>query len=230
MTPTTCNTEAGLLRDICERPFDDTPRLIYADWLEDHGSPERAEWIRLIWEYTQGKPQPARPHAEGRYRDLSNRLQELFNAEHHTARDLQDGFLADGHGYLTWDDMHSVVLSHLNSARWGFFGKGFVSAVACTCADWLAHGREIVLAQPVTEVKLTDKEPEKQGNDVWWWYASSDLNPIGHRQVLPADWFEGGGVAKYFYSLAEAWKWAGGRAVAFARQQADLPELTWPTT
>jgi uncharacterized protein (TIGR02996 family) len=27
--------------------YDDTPRLIYADWLEDHGQPELAEFIRV---------------------------------------------------------------------------------------------------------------------------------------------------------------------------------------
>ena len=35
------------LGDICEHPADDAPRLIYADWLDDHGQPRRAELIRL---------------------------------------------------------------------------------------------------------------------------------------------------------------------------------------
>src|SRR5262245_1043172 len=37
----------GLLAAIWEQPHDDTPRLIYADWLEEHGQPERAEFIRV---------------------------------------------------------------------------------------------------------------------------------------------------------------------------------------
>ena len=32
---------------IIENPDDDTPRLIYADWLEENGDPDRAEFIRL---------------------------------------------------------------------------------------------------------------------------------------------------------------------------------------
>lgn len=36
----------GLLRQIIVDPHDDTNRLIYADWLEDHGDP-RAEFIRI---------------------------------------------------------------------------------------------------------------------------------------------------------------------------------------
>lgn len=37
----------ALLRAICEQPWENTPRLIYADWLEENGQPERAEFIRL---------------------------------------------------------------------------------------------------------------------------------------------------------------------------------------
>lgn len=37
----------ALFRAICEQPWEDTPRLIYADWLEEHGDPLRAEFIRV---------------------------------------------------------------------------------------------------------------------------------------------------------------------------------------
>jgi uncharacterized protein (TIGR02996 family) len=37
----------ALLAEIKERPWDDLPRLILADWLEDHGEADRAEFIRL---------------------------------------------------------------------------------------------------------------------------------------------------------------------------------------
>ncbi|MBP3960384.1 TIGR02996 domain-containing protein [Gemmata sp. G18] len=39
--------EAALLRAIHTDPDDDTPRLVYADWLDEHGQPERAEFIRV---------------------------------------------------------------------------------------------------------------------------------------------------------------------------------------
>lgn len=35
-------TELGLLRAILENPEDDTPRLMYADWLDENGFAERA--------------------------------------------------------------------------------------------------------------------------------------------------------------------------------------------
>lgn len=39
--------EAALLHAIHANPDDDTPRLVYADWLDENGQPERAEFIRL---------------------------------------------------------------------------------------------------------------------------------------------------------------------------------------
>jgi len=35
------------LRAICTDPEDDTVRLVFADWLDENGDPERAEFIRL---------------------------------------------------------------------------------------------------------------------------------------------------------------------------------------
>lgn len=39
--------EKALLAAIWEHPHDDTPRLVYADWLQEHDQPERAEFIRV---------------------------------------------------------------------------------------------------------------------------------------------------------------------------------------
>ena len=39
--------ETALLAAIRAAPDDDAPRLIYADWLDEHGQPERAEFIRV---------------------------------------------------------------------------------------------------------------------------------------------------------------------------------------
>jgi uncharacterized protein (TIGR02996 family) len=37
----------AFLRDIIASPDDDAPRLIYADWLDEHGAEARAELIRV---------------------------------------------------------------------------------------------------------------------------------------------------------------------------------------
>ena len=40
-------THEGFLQDILAHPDDDAPRLIYADWLDEQGESERAEFIRV---------------------------------------------------------------------------------------------------------------------------------------------------------------------------------------
>lgn len=40
-------TERDLLEAVAANPLDDGPRLVFADWAEEHGDPERAEFIRL---------------------------------------------------------------------------------------------------------------------------------------------------------------------------------------
>src|SRR4051812_48307025 len=37
----------ALVAAIAANPDDDTPRLIFADWLQEHGEDDRAEFIRL---------------------------------------------------------------------------------------------------------------------------------------------------------------------------------------
>src|SRR5262245_12683180 len=37
----------GFLADIIANPDDDTPRLVFADWLDENGQAERAEFIRV---------------------------------------------------------------------------------------------------------------------------------------------------------------------------------------
>ena len=49
-------SEEGLLQAIADEPEDDSHRLVYADWLEENGDPQRAEFVRVqvaraqLWE------------------------------------------------------------------------------------------------------------------------------------------------------------------------------------
>src|SRR5438105_1761734 len=47
----------ALLLSAKEAPEDDAPRLILADWLEDHGEPDRAEFIRAQLRLAPGSPE-----------------------------------------------------------------------------------------------------------------------------------------------------------------------------
>src|SRR5205823_3796441 len=59
--------EVGLLRAIRATPEEDTPRLAYADWLEENGQPERAEFIRLQCRLaTIDEYDPEQPYLERR--------------------------------------------------------------------------------------------------------------------------------------------------------------------
>jgi uncharacterized protein (TIGR02996 family) len=42
-----CSDESALLGTILDQPDDDVPRLVYADWLDEHGDADRARFIRL---------------------------------------------------------------------------------------------------------------------------------------------------------------------------------------
>ena len=63
--------EAALLAAIAARPDDDTPRLVYADWLDDAGADDRAEFIRLQCALARGGPDD--PAAAERADELEER-------------------------------------------------------------------------------------------------------------------------------------------------------------
>lgn len=42
------DAEAAMLRAIHEEPHADANRLIYADWLEEHGETDKAAWLRAF--------------------------------------------------------------------------------------------------------------------------------------------------------------------------------------
>lgn len=73
--------ELALLRAIVERFDDDMPRLVYADWLEEHDRWPRAEFIRLQCHLHQALTNPA--HREHFSRLIDN-LQD-FQSEHDEA-------------------------------------------------------------------------------------------------------------------------------------------------
>src|SRR5262245_21506431 len=39
--------DSDFMRSIIESPDDDAPRLVYADWLEEHGQTDRSAFIRV---------------------------------------------------------------------------------------------------------------------------------------------------------------------------------------
>ncbi len=71
--------EAGFLDAIASKPADDADRLIYADWLEDNGDPNRAELIRLQCNLERGLDwNTLQPPDAAHLEALRNREQELI--------------------------------------------------------------------------------------------------------------------------------------------------------
>ena len=82
--------EAALLGAAADAPDDDAPRLAYADWLDDHADPDRAEFVRLQCLLHRGDRVP---------RTARRRADRLFAA--HRARWLAE--LPEIFG-VTWGD------------------------------------------------------------------------------------------------------------------------------
>ncbi len=117
--------DEAFLQDVLARPGDDVPRLIYADWLEDHGQEARAEFIRTQCELAKlPRRDPRRLGLEG----IEFALLALHEAE--WVREL--AALARG---------------------WGF-RRGFVHRVRVDTTDFLAHDEELFRLAPVRRVKF----------------------------------------------------------------------------
>ena len=69
--------EAALLTAIAAHPDEDTPRLMYADWLDEHGQTIRAEFIRVQIDIARKDHLPRA--ILNRYVDLFKRNQELID-------------------------------------------------------------------------------------------------------------------------------------------------------
>lgn len=123
-------------------PDDDAPRLIYADWLDDHGEADRAEFIRAQIE--------AEPLAVDRVENgpsiHESRLQKLLHRE----RQL-------------WS--MSLGWSYPLNGAFDWFRRGFVERPTLPAATWLSHADAMLAVHPIREVRLTTIPMVLPGND-----------------------------------------------------------------
>jgi uncharacterized protein (TIGR02996 family) len=120
---------AALLAAIRTHPDEDAPRLVYADWLEEHDQPERAEFIRVECETARtDRDSPMYPQLLRRSGQLS-------------ARNAARWF-----GPLADDD----VVDHIITQR------GFIDCVVLPADGFAAHAEIIFAHAPVLrEVHVT---------------------------------------------------------------------------
>jgi uncharacterized protein (TIGR02996 family) len=114
------------LQAIREAPEDDTPRLVYADWLDEHDQPERAEFIRAQIQITRLSPHSRRRTA------LLRRTRELFAA----------------HGEIWLQDLPKWARRRCE------FQRGFVTHVVCTALQFIRHGEALMRAAPVRSLRI----------------------------------------------------------------------------
>jgi len=115
---------AAFLRAIRAAPDDDLPRLIYADYLDDHGDP-RGEFIRLQIE------RPRLPREDARRAEFKAREDELLRRYREE-----------------WEGPLAAVVSH------AVFRRGFIDDVLVMAEAFLAHARTLFGWAPIRTVKL----------------------------------------------------------------------------
>jgi len=190
----------ALLAAILAQPEDDTPRLVYADWLDEQGEAERGEFIRVqvaiaaMDEAGEGEIDPNDGHtccddpcpvcaSVERYTGLRRRKQELFE----NGRTYKWGFPKAIH-CTPFADTFAKGLGPETAI--GLSRRGFVSEVRCTLAAWVAHGPAIVRAHPVERVVLSDRESTIRGTDrTHMWVRESGMDNAP-RDELPNDLFD----------------------------------------
>lgn len=114
---------------ILAQPDDDTPRLVYADWLEEHGDADRARFIRAQCELTR------LPAWDRRHQELTWVANDLY--ARHGAR---------------W----RAELPALDGIAWGEFERGFVSTIRVAhLADLYRNDVAISTVSPVYRAELS---------------------------------------------------------------------------
>jgi uncharacterized protein (TIGR02996 family) len=148
--------ELGLLRAVCADPADDAPRMILADWWDETGRPERAEFLRVQCALVRYPRAPtglsdgfAAAEWKRRREDLRTRERELLDA--HRADWFRLLSRRPGFGEnepLRWWPVASnekeradrgASCPTLTAAIEGTPRRGFVAALTLTATDWLRH-------------------------------------------------------------------------------------------
>lgn len=199
----TTTEESALVGQILTRPADDTPRLVYADWLDDHGQTDRAEFVRVQCEITREYP-GHNDHPEYASEDW-HRRDVAANGECHGCQLLDrqrllwavispafaaptDRLIRRPRTILVSYPLAPAVtywLGHQTRPGVGpedelnlLVRRGFVSEIRLPLAVFLAHARDLFAAHPITAVVLTDRESwVNHDRTHWGWWLD---NPAIH--------------------------------------------------
>ncbi len=131
-------TEDALLRAVLADPDDDAPRLILADWLDEHGQAERAEFIRLQIALANMSPGTGQGSDDEVWCDCR------YCALRCRERELQQG------AAKWWSD--SGLPDWVKVLEWR---RGFAHSISISGFDWLELKNRILALQPVRSASMT---------------------------------------------------------------------------
>jgi uncharacterized protein (TIGR02996 family) len=231
--------DSPFLHAIREAPFDDGPRLVWADWLDEWGECARAEFIRLQCELAALDAEPPSGRGESgvkfcRRVELRRRERELIPRAW-WAWCCPD-FLKGRQWSVCRDQSEIAVYAAAGPPEVELtflIRRGLVEAVTLTCRQFLDVAAALFRAAPVTEVRLSDREPYHAFGR-FNWYDSG--RPPTARSVYPAsdlpsqlfDRLPGGkseAHRRHYDAAADALSALSAACVALGRARADLPAL-----
>jgi uncharacterized protein (TIGR02996 family) len=162
---------AAMLRTILEHPEADEPRLIFADWLDDHGEHPSAAFIRR-----QMNGEAVAPPLT-----VVNRIDdEVLGCQPHQC------FRSGGKEHALSNRALGWVIRKPSEDRQFLFRRGLLDEVKMPCAAFMANAASLFAAHPVTRVVLVDKRPYAES----WFRESAGLtHPSDPASDLPDELF-----------------------------------------
>lgn len=155
----TSDERTALNRAVVEQPDDDTVRLVFADWLEEHGEGERAELIRLqVWHGQNWPTHELRKGCRCKSCRTFRRCTEIL-------------CLANR---VKWA---GPAWAPCCKIRWY---RGFIETIELPVDQLEPHAAAIFAEHPVTAVKLVDAVPSLDsmvGSTRRAWYLADKRNP-----------------------------------------------------
>jgi uncharacterized protein (TIGR02996 family) len=135
------NEREALLRAVCENPDDDTPRLVFADWLQENGDEERAEFIRVQLEIA------GLPDGKKKQKRLA-REKELLDAHRDEWAEALKPYFAYYYGGIYAHHYAPPVV----------FRRGFVETIAMDVATFGSRGEEVFALAPIRGLRIQDAQ------------------------------------------------------------------------
>lgn len=168
----------ALLRAILEHPAEDTPRLMYADWLEDvNGGNDQdyAEYIRVEVEIAA----LCRLHRSGKATAADVKRQDaLFERDTELAQSVYPRRV---HPVFNW--LASLGVDYSGCV---FNRGGFLAAILCPLAAFMQHAEALFRAHPIERVTLTDRAPGVNANtQAERWFGSESQHNLQFPDRIP---------------------------------------------